>query len=190
MYPMAGFSTQVLVPSDWQRVPRGSSDATPAVAPRVAAAGEKEARMTKPDWLRSGYKESEERPVRFSTVSDMEVEPLYTEGDVPPSTASAFPASSRTRAASTRACTAGRLWTMRQFAGFGTAEDTNARFKFLLRQGQTGSRPPSICRRSWATTPTTRARAARSAARASPCRASVDARRSSTASASPTSRRR
>ena len=32
----------------------------------------------------------------------------------------------------------GRLWTMRQFAGFGTAEDTNARFKFLLRQGQTG----------------------------------------------------
>ena len=32
----------------------------------------------------------------------------------------------------------GRLWTMRQFAGFGTAEDTNARFKFLLAQGQTG----------------------------------------------------
>jgi methylmalonyl-CoA mutase N-terminal domain/subunit len=32
----------------------------------------------------------------------------------------------------------GRLWTMRQFAGFGTAEDTNARFHFLLGQGQTG----------------------------------------------------
>lgn len=32
----------------------------------------------------------------------------------------------------------GRLWTMRQFAGFGTAEDTNARFKYLLEQGQTG----------------------------------------------------
>ncbi len=32
----------------------------------------------------------------------------------------------------------GRLWTMRQFAGFGTAEDTNARFKYLLQQGQTG----------------------------------------------------
>jgi methylmalonyl-CoA mutase N-terminal domain/subunit len=32
----------------------------------------------------------------------------------------------------------GRLWTMRQFAGFGTAEDTNERFKFLLAQGQTG----------------------------------------------------
>src|SRR6185436_4075273 len=32
----------------------------------------------------------------------------------------------------------GRLWTMRQFAGFGTAEDTNERFKFLLANGQTG----------------------------------------------------
>src|SRR5205807_2420901 len=32
----------------------------------------------------------------------------------------------------------GRLWTMRQFAGFGTAEDTNQRYKFLLEHGQTG----------------------------------------------------
>ena len=32
----------------------------------------------------------------------------------------------------------GRLWTMRQFAGFGTPEDTNARFKYLLKNGQTG----------------------------------------------------
>ena len=32
----------------------------------------------------------------------------------------------------------GRLWTMRQYAGFGTAEDTNERFKFLLGAGQTG----------------------------------------------------
>src|SRR5258708_34271705 len=32
----------------------------------------------------------------------------------------------------------GRLWTMRQFAGFGTAEDTNRRYKFLLERGQTG----------------------------------------------------
>jgi methylmalonyl-CoA mutase N-terminal domain/subunit len=32
----------------------------------------------------------------------------------------------------------GRLWTMRQFAGFGSAEDTNQRFKFLLQHGQTG----------------------------------------------------
>ncbi len=32
----------------------------------------------------------------------------------------------------------GRLWTMRQFAGFGSARDTNARFRYLLAQGQTG----------------------------------------------------
>src|SRR2546422_2832347 len=32
----------------------------------------------------------------------------------------------------------GRLWTMRQFSGFGTAEDTNRRYKFLLERGQTG----------------------------------------------------
>jgi methylmalonyl-CoA mutase N-terminal domain/subunit len=32
----------------------------------------------------------------------------------------------------------GRLWTMRQYAGFGTAEETNERFKYLLNQGQTG----------------------------------------------------
>src|SRR5579864_6252951 len=32
----------------------------------------------------------------------------------------------------------GRLWTMRQFAGFGTAEQTNARYRYLLEQGQTG----------------------------------------------------
>src|SRR5437773_7891158 len=32
----------------------------------------------------------------------------------------------------------GRLWTMRQFAGFGAAEDTNLRFKYLLERGQTG----------------------------------------------------
>ncbi len=38
----------------------------------------------------------------------------------------------------TRRCTAGRLWTMRMFAGFGTADETNERFHYLLEQGQTG----------------------------------------------------
>ncbi|NIV44006.1 MAG: methylmalonyl-CoA mutase, partial [Gammaproteobacteria bacterium] len=32
----------------------------------------------------------------------------------------------------------GRLWTMRQFSGFGTAEQTNQRFKYLLKEGETG----------------------------------------------------
>ena len=42
------------------------------------------------------------------------------------------------RAASTRRCTASRLWTMRQYAGFGSAAETNKRYRFLLEQGQTG----------------------------------------------------
>jgi methylmalonyl-CoA mutase, N-terminal domain len=96
--------------------------------------------MTKRDWLEHRYREAPERPVRFSTVSDMPVEPLYTPDDLPsdesarigmpgeyPYTRGVYPSMYR-----------GRLWTMRQFAGFGSAHDTNARFHFLLGQGQTG----------------------------------------------------
>jgi len=96
--------------------------------------------MTKRDWLERNQKASEQRPVRFSTVSDMEVEALYSAEDVGsetpervgwpgeyPYTRGVYPTMYR-----------GRLWTMRQFAGFGTAEDTNARFRFLLSHGQTG----------------------------------------------------
>jgi len=82
-------------------------------------------------------------PVRddgeFTSVSGREVEPAYTAFDAPngasgvglpgvyPYTRGIHPTMYR-----------GRLWTMRQFAGFGTAEDTNARYKFLLERGQTG----------------------------------------------------
>ena len=95
--------------------------------------------MTTPkrDWLARRYAASPERPERFSTVSDMEIEPLYTAEDASPDgvglpgeypyTRGPYPSMYR-----------GRLWTMRQFAGFGSAEDTNARFHFLLQQGQTG----------------------------------------------------
>jgi methylmalonyl-CoA mutase N-terminal domain/subunit len=94
--------------------------------------------MTKAEWLARRYAVERERDVRFSTVSDMDVDPLYAPEDVPapdriglpgeyPYTRGVYPSMYR-----------GRLWTMRQFAGFGTAEDTNARFHFLLRQGQTG----------------------------------------------------
>ena len=96
--------------------------------------------MTKRDWLERRYGTESERRLRFSTVSDMEVEPLYTADDVPPDEADRvglpgeFPYTRGVYASMYR----GRLWTMRQFAGFGTAEDTNARFHFLLKQGQTG----------------------------------------------------
>jgi methylmalonyl-CoA mutase N-terminal domain/subunit len=82
-----------------------------------------------------------ERDVRFESLSGIPVEPLYTPGDVAdrsyderlgypgeyPFTRGVYPTMYR-----------GRLWTMRMFAGFGRPEDTNARFKYLLAQGQTG----------------------------------------------------
>jgi methylmalonyl-CoA mutase N-terminal domain/subunit len=78
---------------------------------------------------------------RFSTVSDEEIGVLYTpdplsnfdyEEDL--GHPGQFPYTRGVQPSMYR----GRLWTMRQFAGFGSAEDTNARFKFLHSQGQTG----------------------------------------------------
>ncbi|MGD0119647.1 MAG: methylmalonyl-CoA mutase family protein [Candidatus Binatus sp.] len=94
----------------------------------------------KKSWLETTYKQASERPVRFSTVSDMELDPLYTPADVTGSyddtlgNPGEFPYTRGVYGSMYR----GRLWTMRQFAGFGLAEDTNARFHFLLGQGQDG----------------------------------------------------
>ncbi len=78
---------------------------------------------------------------KFTTVSGQNIEPLYTPDDVKdtnymddinfpgdyPFTRGIHPSGYR-----------GKVWTMRQFAGFGSPEDTNARFKYLLNNGQTG----------------------------------------------------
>jgi len=96
--------------------------------------------LKKREWLENRYRTAPERAVRFSTVSDMEVEPLYTGDDLGPDAGERigipgeFPYTRGVYPSMYR----GRLWTMRQFAGFGTAEDTNARFHFLLEEGQTG----------------------------------------------------
>src|SRR3989475_224201 len=82
-----------------------------------------------------------ERSARFETLSGIPIEPLYTPASLRdwspdeqlgrpgeyPFTRGVYPTMYR-----------GRLWTMRMFAGFGRPEDTNARFKYLLAQGQTG----------------------------------------------------
>jgi methylmalonyl-CoA mutase, N-terminal domain len=82
-----------------------------------------------------------ERAAQFTTVSGHPIRRLYTPADLaeldydrdigqpgePPYTRGIHATMYR-----------GRLWTMRQFAGFGTAEDTNRRFRYLLSQGQTG----------------------------------------------------
>ena len=90
------------------------------------------------EWRRR-YAEGELREIGFVN-SAREVEPLYTALDVPSQTATdlgvpgAYPYTRGIHPTGYR----GRLWTMRQFAGFGSARDTNERFKFLLAHGQTG----------------------------------------------------
>jgi methylmalonyl-CoA mutase, N-terminal domain len=90
-------------------------------------------------WRRR-YRESPVRDAAFSN-STRDVEPLYTELDtreIDPAedlgVPGGFPFTRGIHPTGYR----GRLWTMRQFAGFGSARDTNARFKFLLEHGQTG----------------------------------------------------
>ncbi|MBE0569856.1 MAG: methylmalonyl-CoA mutase family protein [Deltaproteobacteria bacterium] len=105
---------------------------------KAAAAGR---RKWREDCLGRGAGTKGEREKRFSTVSGEEILALYTPDMMPdldygedigfpgryPFTRGVQPTMYR-----------GRAWTMRQFAGFGSAEDTNARFRFLLSQGQTG----------------------------------------------------
>ena len=93
------------------------------------------------EWRRQLYEASPERQgERFTTISGLEVDPLYTADSVQideerdlgypgvyPFTRGVYPSMYR-----------GKLWTMRQFAGFGTAEETNERFRYLLDHGQTG----------------------------------------------------
>jgi methylmalonyl-CoA mutase N-terminal domain/subunit len=90
---------------------------------------------------RAAYQAGDKRDVEFVTQSSAPVEPLYTPADLAASDydrqlgdPGEFPFTRGIHPTMYR----GRLWTMRQFAGFGSAEDTNRRFKFLLEQGQTG----------------------------------------------------
>ncbi|HKY61730.1 MAG TPA: methylmalonyl-CoA mutase family protein [Gemmatimonadota bacterium] len=90
---------------------------------------------------RERWEAQAKRDIDFTTTSSMEVEPLYTPGDLEgndfhrdigfpgeyPYTRGVYDSMYRTR-----------LWTMRQFAGFATAEETNRRYHFLLEHGQTG----------------------------------------------------
>jgi len=90
------------------------------------------------DGWEEAYAATPERDAPFTTLSGEPIRPLYTERDLPdpaeiglpgqfPFTRGVYPSMYR-----------GRLWTMRQFAGFGTAEETNERFRYLLDHGQTG----------------------------------------------------
>ncbi|OGP50447.1 MAG: methylmalonyl-CoA mutase [Deltaproteobacteria bacterium RBG_13_43_22] len=82
-----------------------------------------------------------ERKKRFSTVSDLEIKDLYTPEDLSEMDFEkdiSFPCSYPFTRGVQPSMYRGRLWTMRMFAGLGSAEDTNKRFHFLVQQGQTG----------------------------------------------------
>jgi methylmalonyl-CoA mutase N-terminal domain/subunit len=81
---------------------------------------------------------SPERPTSFTTLSGEPIRPLYTEADVPAPEAIGLPGEYPFTRGVYPSMYRGRLWTMRQFAGFGTAEETNERFRYLLDHGQTG----------------------------------------------------
>jgi methylmalonyl-CoA mutase N-terminal domain/subunit len=84
---------------------------------------------------------SPERQPEFTTISNYPIRRLYTPADLAdwnPERDLGYPGEPPYTRGIHSTMHRGRLWTMRQFAGFGTAEDTNQRFRYLLAQGQTG----------------------------------------------------
>jgi methylmalonyl-CoA mutase N-terminal domain/subunit len=120
----------------WARAEAGTNGHNPGMATT-----ENRPELGGDDWRRELYDAAPERQGElFSTISGVENEPLYTPERVEvdydrdlgypgayPFTRGVYPSMYR-----------GRLWTMRQFAGFGTAAETNERFRYLLEHGQTG----------------------------------------------------
>jgi methylmalonyl-CoA mutase N-terminal domain/subunit len=98
-------------------------------------------RKLKEEWAKKAGQSEMQRRVKFTTVSGEPIEPLYTPDDIAdidfmedigfpgdfPYTRGIHPTMYR-----------GKLWTMRQFSGFGTPEDSNKRYHYLLDHGQTG----------------------------------------------------
>ena len=101
-----------------------------AVEPRAITEAER--------WFRERYARTPEREALFTTISGEPVEPLYTAADLPDPEQIGFPGEFPFTRGVYPSMYRGRLWTMRQFAGFGTAEETNERFRYLLDHGQTG----------------------------------------------------
>jgi methylmalonyl-CoA mutase N-terminal domain/subunit len=92
-------------------------------------------------WREESYEAAPERQGElFSTISGIENEPLYTpdNAEVDHDRALGYPGRFPFTRGVYPSMYRGRLWTMRQFAGFGTAAETNERFRYLLEHGQTG----------------------------------------------------
>jgi methylmalonyl-CoA mutase N-terminal domain/subunit len=103
------------------------------------------ASKSKQEWqdrtLAPSLKRNAERREKFKTTSGTDVSTVYTPDDIPDfnyQTALGYPGEHPFTRGTQPNMYRGRLWTMRQYAGFGTAEETNKRFRYLLDQGLTG----------------------------------------------------
>jgi methylmalonyl-CoA mutase N-terminal domain/subunit len=118
---------------------------TQTLAPGETSPGDREPSEREKSWekntLQPTLEKSPERQREFTTLSDHKIRRLYTKADLPNWDADrdlGLPGEPPYARGIHATMHRGRLWTMRQFAGFGAAEDTNQRFRYLLSQGQTG----------------------------------------------------
>jgi methylmalonyl-CoA mutase N-terminal domain/subunit len=136
----------LLVQTGQRTVPFGNESRDAAVthcynAPCMKTVAESGKARWEHDTLEPTLKKSPERAASFTTISGRPIDRLYTAEDVEGidyardvNNPGAFPYTRGIHPTGYR----GKLWTMRQFAGFGTPEDTNARYKTLLKAGGTG----------------------------------------------------
>src|SRR5258706_1637788 len=91
--------------------------------------------------IKSPVNETKERRERFTTPSGLPLERLYTEGSLgrwDPEEALGYPGEAPYTRGIYPSMYRGRLWTMRQYAGFGSAAESNQRYRYLLSKGQSG----------------------------------------------------
>jgi methylmalonyl-CoA mutase N-terminal domain/subunit len=118
---------------------------TQAVAPAEPSSPNRKPSDKEKSWqentLRPTLAKNPERQAEFTTISGFPIQRLYTPADLSGWNAErdlGYPGEPPYTRGIHSTMHRGRLWTMRQFAGFGAAEDTNQRFRYLLSQGQTG----------------------------------------------------
>src|ERR671919_140006 len=102
---------------------------------------EPEARRRAHQWREEVYARQREREALFETISGHPIDPIYTGESIKeldPEREIGFPGEYPYTRGVYPSMYRGRLWTVRQFAGFGTSEETNERFRYLLDHGQTG----------------------------------------------------
>jgi len=122
-----------------------SKGGSQTIVPAEPASHRRESPTKEKAWeeqtLAPTLEKSPERQSEFTTISNYPVRRLYTPtnlADWSPERDLGYPGEPPYTRGIHSTMHRGRLWTMRQFAGFGAAEDTNQRFRYLLAQGQTG----------------------------------------------------